>query len=419
MTDAAALVVAAGRGTRFGGDLPKVFVDLAGSPLFLWALRAYDRSEAVSRLLLAVSADYLDLARDLCEQADLAKPLTLLAGGARRQDTVWAGLEALADSPPEVLAIHDGARPLIDEETIRASILLAQASGACVAAAQVTDTVKVVSPEGLILDTPDRTTLWRAQTPQTFRYQLLVDCYRQARQEDWEVTDDASVVERCGRPVFICPSRPTNLKVTTGDDLHLAETLLSRRGQAPTPAMPDQTALSQAPSPEVAMPTERPEAFSLRVGHGYDVHALVEGRKLILGGVDLPHPTGLAGHSDADVLLHAVCDALLGAAAAGDIGKLFPDTDPAYKGIDSALLCRRVADHIRSLGFEIVNVDATVQAQRPKLAPHIPQMRENLARALQVEVSQVSVKATTTERLGFVGREEGIAAEAVCLLSLR
>ncbi|MCE5216352.1 2-C-methyl-D-erythritol 2,4-cyclodiphosphate synthase [bacterium] len=167
------------------------------------------------------------------------------------------------------------------------------------------------------------------------------------------------------------------------------------------------------------MSTERPDAFPLRVGHGYDVHALVEGRKLILGGVHLPHPTGLAGHSDADVLLHAICDALLGAAAAGDIGKLFPDTDPAYKGIDSALLCRRVADHIRSLGFEIVNVDATVLAQRPKLAPHIPQMRENLARALQVEVSQVSVKATTTERLGFVGREEGIAAEAVCLLSVR
>lgn len=390
MSDVAALIVAAGSGTRFGGDLPKVFVDLAGSPLMVWALRAYDGCRQVDRLLLAVSQEHQDRALQIVAGAVLSRPVTVLLGGARRQDTVLRGLEALSDRPPAILAIHDGARPLIDCATIEGSIRLARDMGACVTAAPVTDTIKMADSSGLIQGTPDRRLLWSAQTPQTFSFPLLRDCYERAVKEGWEVTDDASVVERCGHPVYVNPGPATNLKVTTPQDLLHAEALMSA--------------------------SREPAAPGWRVGTGYDVHALVEGRRLILGGVDIPHERGLLGHSDADVLLHAIADALLGAAAAGDIGKLFPDTDPAFKGIDSGVLLHRVAEHVTALGFAVGNVDATVIAQRPKLAPHIPQMRQNIAAALGVGVGQVSVKATTTERLGFCGREEGIAAEAVALL---
>ena len=442
MNDVAALIVAAGQGTRFGGDLPKVFVDLAGSPLFLWSLRAYDACPQIARSLLAVSEDHLGRAQQICSAASLTKPCSVIPGGRRRQDTVLAGLEALRADPPDIIAIHDGARPLIDPDTIARSIALATEAGACVTAAPVSDTIKQAGEDGAVIQTPDRSALWRAQTPQTFRFAILFECYQRAFREGWEVTDDASVLERCGHSVRINPGPDTNIKITTMDDLRHAEALL-RTGGTGSPACPEQrrraasvpqsatppsdpcrSALQSAtPGPSAVLPSpewrgaggEAPFAF--RIGIGYDVHGLVPGRKLILGGVDIPHETGLAGHSDADVLLHAICDAVLGAAAAGDIGALFPDTDPNFKGIGSAILCREVAAHIRELGYEIANVDATVIAQRPKLAPHMPQMRENIAAALGVEVSQVSVKATTTERLGFEGRQEGIGAQAVALLT--
>jgi len=394
VTDVAALIVAAGMGTRFGGDLPKVFVDLAGSPLFLWSLRAFDACQSVSRLVLAVSPEHLHRASDICARAGLAKPLELVAGGTRRQDTVLEGLKALAPHAPEIVAIHDGARPLIDADTIVRSIELARERGACVTAAPVTDTIKQTDEAAVVLATPDRRSLWRAQTPQTFQFPLLLACYERAEAEGWNVTDDGSVVERCGKPVTINPGSDTNIKITTPNDLVYAEALMqSQNGATPTPHGP-----------------------MVRVGHGYDVHALVSGRKLIIGGVEIPHETGLAGHSDADVLLHALCDAILGAAAAGDIGALFPDTDAAFEGMDSAVFCRTVAAHVRELGYEIGNVDTTVIAQRPKLAPHIDTMRQSIAHALDIDPARVSVKATTTERLGFEGREEGIAAQAVVLL---
>jgi 2-C-methyl-D-erythritol 4-phosphate cytidylyltransferase / 2-C-methyl-D-erythritol 2,4-cyclodiphosphate synthase len=389
---AAALVVAAGRGTRFGAEVPKVFVELCGAPLYAWALRSYDACPEIGELVLAVSPDYLDTAQGQCRELGLGKPWRVIAGGAARPDTVWAGLEALSAAPPELVAVQDGARPLTRPETIRRSLEIAAAHGACVTAAPVTDTIKEAGPDHRVVATPDRIRLWAAQTPQTFRYGLLVNCYQQAREAGWETTDDASVVERCGYPVFINPAPATNLKVTTPHDLRHAALLLE----------------SRSPSREAA---------HVRIGHGYDVHRLGPGRRLILGGVEIPHETGLDGHSDADVLLHALCDALLGAAAQGDIGCLFPDSDPAYEGADSLELCRRVAAVVREAGFQVANVDTTVIAQRPRLAPHVAVMRANIANALRVPVECVSVKATTTERLGFEGREEGIAASAVALLT--
>lgn len=389
MSAVAALIVAAGTGSRFGGDLPKVFVPLRGQPLFLWSLRAYDSCPEISRLLLAVSEPYLDHARNLCAAAGLSTPCEVLLGGERRQDTVYASLRAIEAEAPRIIAIHDGARPLIDAETIQRSIRLAREHGACVTAAPVTDTIKRASDSGLVLTTPDRGELWRAQTPQTFRYPLLLDCYRRTESEDWQVTDDASVVERCGIPVHINPCTDLNMKVTTPRDLTLAQALIA------------------APAPESSSP---------KVGTGYDVHALTQGRRLIIGGVEIAHEKGLAGHSDADVLIHALVDALLGAASLGDIGALFPDTDAAFKDMDSAVFLREAAARVAQAGYRIANVDATVVAQRPKLAPHIPAMRANIARTLELDPSCVSVKATTTERLGFEGREEGISAQAVALI---
>lgn len=389
MKTVAALIVAAGRGSRFGGDLPKVFVDLCGVPLFVWSLRAFDACPLVDRLFLAVSDEYRDHARDVCACFGPGKPCSILPGGARRQDTVYGSLLAMECEAPEIIAIHDGARPLIDGQTIERSIELARERGACVTAAQVTDTIKHASASGEVIATPDRSELWRAQTPQTFRFPLLLECYRRAEAECWQVTDDASVVERCGHPVHINPCTDLNMKVTTPRDLTIAQTLLGGTPHATPP----------------------------RVGTGYDVHALTEGRRLIIGGVEIPHEKGLAGHSDADVLIHAIVDAILGAATLGDIGKLFPDTDATYKNMDSAIFLREAGRRVGEMGLRIANVDATVIAQRPKLAPHIPAMRENIASALGVDVACVSVKATTTERLGFEGREEGIAAQAVVMVA--
>ena len=404
MRQVVALIVAAGVGERFGGDVPKVFATLAGRPVLAWALQAYDACTGVDRTVVAVGAPHISRAQELVAAAGLGKPVAIIAGGRRRQDTVVAGLQSMADDSPDLVAIHDGARPLTDCATIAASIQLAEECGACVTATPVTDTIKRADSEGSVVDTPERQALWRAQTPQTFRYELIRSGYQRAQAEGWEVTDDAAVLERCGICVHINPGPASNLKVTTRDDLLHAELVLAARRTAN-----DEGPLYRSPRPAA-------QGETLRVGSGYDVHALAPDRRLVLGGVEIPHALGLAGHSDADVLLHAICDAVLGAAAAGDIGALFPDTDPALAGIDSTILCRRTSDHVRQLGFEVANVDATVIAQRPRLAPHIPAMRLRIAAALGIAEEQVSVKATTTERLGFAGREEGIAAEAVVLL---
>ena len=258
-------------------------------------------------------------------------------------------------------------------------------------AVAATDTIKQCAEDGRIEDTPPRCGLYHAQTPQTFRYALLLEAYERARAGGMDVTDDASLVERMGHPVHVSEGDRDNFKITTREDLARAEWVLERRGGN--------------------------LAASMRVGTGYDVHALVEGEDLILGGVRLEHDRGLRGHSDADVLLHAISDALLGAAALGDIGRHFPDTDPSLAGADSAKLAKRVVAMLADAGFRPVNVDTTVICQRPKLAPHIDAMRANIARALGLPADRVSVKATTTERLGFAGREEGIAAEAVALIA--
>ncbi len=383
-----AIILAGGSGSRMGGEEPKQFLELAGRPILAYALEAFEASDAVDGIIVVGPADRLDACEALSRQMGCRKMKDIVPGGAERQDSVRCGLHALPDDV-DLVAVHDGARPLVEPEDIERVIDAAHDSGAAVVGMKLTDTVKRIA-EDRVEETLDRATLRAVQTPQAFRVSLLREAQARAARDGFVGTDDAVLVERIGRPVAVLEGSSENIKVTVPEDLERVEAILRRReGQTATQ----------------------------RIGMGYDVHRLVEGRPLVLGGVEVPFDRGLLGHSDADVLIHVVIDALLGAIGAGDIGRHFPDTDERYKDISSIVLLERTADVLRERKASIVNIDATVMAEQPKLAPHIPQMEANIGRALGVERSKVSVKATTTETLGFVGREEGVAAQAVAMVN--
>ena len=367
-----AILVAAGASRRMGFD--KLSHRLPGGLTVLQtSLRAFENHPRITQIVLVAGAN-LETCRQLAGAC--SKPCTAVPGGATRAQSVCAGLAAATG---EMVAIHDAARPFVSEEVITAAIEAAEQTGAAAPAVAVKDTVKVAAADGRVLNTPDRSTLFAVQTPQCFRRELYLRALDAVSEDKADlVTDDCSLFELAGLPVVLTPGDYANLKITTKEDL---------KGES-----------------------------TMRIGHGYDVHRLVEGRRLILGGVDISYEKGLLGHSDADVLLHAVSDALLGAAALGDIGKHFPDTDPRYEGADSLRLLQEVGNLVRQAGYTVGNVDATVLCQAPKLAPHIQTMRANIARALDVPVECISVKATTEEHLGFTGQGQGIAAHAVALL---
>ena len=381
-----ALLLAAGSGTRFraatGGDAatPKQFLPLAGRPVLRHAAEALLAEGLVTAIL------------PVCAPGDEALVAAILAGlpvrpavagGATRQDSVAAGLAALAGDPPDLVLVHDGARPLIPPGTIAALVAaLAEHPGAIPALA-VAETLKRAE-DGLVAATVPRENLVRAQTPQGFRFADLVAAQRFASAP---VTDDASVLEAAGMRVALVAGHPDNIKITWPEDLARMERMM-------TPAL---------------LP---------RVGTGFDVHRLVPGRKLVLCGVEVPHPLGLDGHSDADVGLHALCDAIYGALAEGDIGRWFPPSEAEWKDADSARFLRHAAGRIAARGGRLANADVTLICERPKITPHAPAMRARLAALLGLGVAAISVKATTTERLGFAGRGEGIAAQAAVMLLL-
>ena len=372
-----AIVVAAGASRRMGFD--KLSYRLPdGRTVLETSCAALAAHPAITQLVLVCGGN-----RAACEAIAAAcpKPCAVVQGGATRADSVRNGLAAATG---ELVAIHDAARPFVSESVITAALTAAAETGAAAPAVPVKDTVKVADPSGRVLDTPDRATLYAVQTPQCFRRALYTQALAAVTGEKARlVTDDCSLFELTGRPVQLTQGDYANLKITTREDL-------------PRPAQRKET--------------------EMRIGHGYDVHRLVEQRKLILGGVEIPFEKGLLGHSDADVLTHAVMDAVLGAAALGDIGQHFPDNDPEYAGADSLKLACRVAQILKEHGWRIENIDATLLCQRPKLAPHIPAMRTNLAAAFGLPVEAVSVKATTEEHLGFTGEGLGIAAHAVALI---
>ena len=379
-----AVLVAAGSSTRMGFD--KLSFDLGGETVLHRSIRAFAQCPLVDEIILVAGSN-----RAFAQQqaADCAKPVCVVAGGATRAESAKNGVLAASGA---LVAVHDAARPFVSQQVITAALEAAAQCGAAAPAVPVKDTIKAAVrgsgktvPESCFVHaTPDRSTLYAVQTPQCFDRAAYLAALEELDAEKARlVTDDCSLFELTGRPVQLTQGDYANLKITTREDL---------------------------PRPE------QKEEHKMRIGHGYDVHRLVEGRKLILGGVEVPFEKGLLGHSDADVLAHAVMDAVLGAAALGDIGQHFPDNDPVYSGADSLKLARRVAEILKEHGFRIENIDATLLCQRPKLAPHIPAMRRNLADAFGLPVDAVSVKATTEEHLGFTGEGLGIAAHAVALI---
>jgi len=314
----------------------------------------------------------------------LPNNVMVLAGGKERQDSVRKGLFAMMADHPETdyVLIHDGARPYVTSEIIQSTMDHTLRTGAAIAAVPVKDTIKILGEEGI--STPDRNRLYAAQTPQGFDAKLILNAYELAMRQGFVGTDDAQLVERLGHQVALAAGSYANIKITTPEDL-------PKSGSKILPK-------------------------NYKAGTGFDVHALVEGRPLVLGGITLPYEKGLMGHSDADVLTHAIMDALLGAAGLGDIGRHFPDTDQAYKGISSITLLKKVVALLDEKGLQLANLDATIIAERPKMAPFHDAMIQKLANALECDKEQINIKATTTEKLGIPGREEGIAAEAICIL---
>ena len=418
-----AVIVAAGSARRMGG-INKQYAELAGMPVLARSVAAFDNDPFVDEIVIVARSGEEDRCRrDIVEKYGFRRVSAVVPGGAERQDSVRAALGVVfggaagreagscgaevsvggggRDDGRDVglVLVHDGARPLVPRTVIDAVIDGCAARGAAIPAVSVKDTIKQIhlsDSRAVVSFTPERSLLRAVQTPQGFDAALLMRAY-DACAPDTAVTDDASLVEALGAPVYIVDGDEMNIKITTPSDLGRAEQLLNG-SSADDPGINDPIAAA---------------ARVPRTGMGYDVHAFAENRKLILGGVNIPHDRGLLGHSDADVLIHAVMDALLGAAALGDIGKHFPDTDPRYKGISRLLLLGHVSELLSSHGWTIVNIDATVIAQRPKIAPHIPQMKKFMAEVLKISESQINIKGTTTERLGFTGREEGIASQAV------
>jgi 2-C-methyl-D-erythritol 4-phosphate cytidylyltransferase/2-C-methyl-D-erythritol 2,4-cyclodiphosphate synthase len=377
-----ALIVAAGRGARFGGELPKQYLALGGSTVLRHAVAAFATHPQIAGVLVTIRPE------DQGHYERAIAGLTVLPpvpGGAERQDSVRLGLEALARHTPDRVLIHDGARPFPGAALIDRVIDGLDRAAASIPALPLGDTIKRVE-DGLIRETVDRTQLWRAQTPQGFHFTPILAAHRRAAGH--VLTDDAAVAEAAGIAPLIVAGSEENLKVTTAEDLAAAERLLAAR------------------------------QGDIRVGEGFDVHPFGPGDHVMICGVAIPHEVAPVGHSDADVGLHALTDAVLGAIGAGDIGMHFPPSDPRWRGASSDRFLAYAAALVRERGGTIAAVDVTVICERPKIAPHRDRMIQQVAAILEISADRVSVKATTTERLGFLGRGEGIAAQAVATVRL-
>jgi len=369
-----AIIVAAGRGERTGFGINKVYMPFGESTVIETVMDVFDRSGLFEGITVVISEQDKERFQTINKPKSVAN---WAIGGQNRQESVFNGLQKVPEDA-DIVAVHDAARPFVTKEIIEATINGAVSAGSGVISVPVTDTIKMKQADGRIM-TPDRSCLFAVQTPQTFRRDMLLECHEKARKEAFITTDDAALFEKYYGTVELVTAQGAELnkKLTYRSDFEMND-------------MPD-----------------------IRVGHGFDAHRLVEGRKLILCGVEVPYEKGLNGHSDADVAVHALMDAMLGAAAMGDIGRLFPDNDPQYKGISSMLLLENVRDRLGEAGYRVSNADITIIAQRPKLAPFIEQMGRNIAELLGLNVKRINVKATTTEKMGYEGAGEGISSHAV------
>ena len=382
MSKTIALIVAAGRGHRLGGSLPKQYLPLAGQPVLRHTVKRFLAHPAVDAVRVVIHPDDRDLYNQAVGDLGLGAPI---AGGATRQDSVRLGLEALSKDAPDLVLIQDAARPFIAPATIDAVLAALECHAGAIPALPVADTLKRADGPRIAATVP-RDGLYRAQTPQGFRLAHILAAHRALAGQ--ELTDDASLLEAAGQMVALVPGTEENFKITTAEDMMRAETLLGA-------------------------------GFETRSASGFDVHRFAEGGDhVMLCGVPVPHERGLEGHSDADVGLHALTDALLGCIAAGDIGQHFPPTDPQWKGASSDRFLAHAAGLVAAKGGRIVHVDVTLICERPKIGPHREAMTARIADILGLAADRVSVKATTTEQLGFTGRREGIAAQAMATVEL-
>ena len=386
----AALIVAAGRGARVETGCPKQYRSIGGVPMVARAIGAFASHPKVDEILVVIHPDDADLYADATRS--FAKQLrAAVTGGATRQDSVRAGLEALAGAAPGSVLIHDAARPFVDQGIITRVIQSLDGHDGALPCLPVTDTLKRAS-EGRITGTINRDELWRAQTPQGFRFDAILAAHRAAAKEAGrDFTDDAGVADWFGLDVAVVEGSEQNRKITTTEDLRIADELLRPRDA---------------------------QARKVRVAMGYDVHALGPGNAVVLCGVSIPHAKKLIGHSDGDVGLHALTDALLGTIAEGDIGVHFPPSDARWRGVASEIFVRHAAAKVKERGGDIVHVDVTLLCEAPRIGPYREAMRARIAEILGLDTDQVSIKATTNEGLGSIGRGEGIAAMATATVSL-
>lgn len=374
------IIAAAGQGKRLGAPVPKQYLKIGGEPIIIKTLMKFQNLEAVDNIFIVAGEDYLEFCQKMVTEYGISKVKGIVRGGSQRQDSVFNALKEVEQkaSDTELVLIHDAARPFVSSQIITGVLESAEKKGATVPAVPMTSSIRKLSAPGDMSGSMavDRNEYYMVQTPQGFKKDILLRSYTAAYEDGYYGTDDSSIVERAGYEVAICDGEYGNIKITTKED----------------------------------MPME------YRVGTGFDVHRFAEGRKLILGGVTISHDRGLLGHSDADVLVHALMDALLGAAGLGDIGRHFPDSDSKYEGISSMKLLEHVKDLLDDNLYRVGNADITLIAQKPKISPYVDEMISGIAEVLCVEKSRINIKGTTTEKLGFTGREEGIACEAVATL---
>jgi 2-C-methyl-D-erythritol 4-phosphate cytidylyltransferase/2-C-methyl-D-erythritol 2,4-cyclodiphosphate synthase len=382
----AAVVVAAGRGLRAGGNTPKQYRELAGEPVIRSSLSLFAWHGQIGAVQAVIHPD------DRAAYEMAAKGLRLMSpvlGGATRQASVRAGLEALSSRAPEIVLIHDAARPFCSAELVSRAIVACGETGAAIPALEVTDTIKQVDTAGHVAGTVDRAQLRSVQTPQAFKFEALLEAHRRALKAGRDdFTDDAALAEWAGLTVATFAGDSANVKLTTDEDFARAE---ARRIAS---------------------------LADLRLGNGFDVHAFGDGDHVWLGGLKIPHDRGLTGHSDADVALHAIVDAILGAIADGDIGKHFSPNDPRWKGASSDQFLKFAVERVNKRGGKVAHIDLTLVCEAPRIGPHRDAMRKRIAEIAEIAVDRVAVKATTSEQLGFTGRKEGIAAIATATVRL-
>jgi 2-C-methyl-D-erythritol 4-phosphate cytidylyltransferase/2-C-methyl-D-erythritol 2,4-cyclodiphosphate synthase len=386
MAQVAAVVVAAGQGLRAGGEIPKQFRRIAGETLLERSLSAFAEAPDVTFVQPVIRPDDVDLVRRLTRGMNVLEPV---AGGATRQASVRAGLEALVSCTPDIVLVHDAARPFASASLITRAIAAAEKTGAAIPALPVTDTVKRIDSAGTIEATLDRNSIRLVQTPQAFAFPVLFDAHRRAlAQGRDDFTDDAALAEWAGIKVNVFAGDPGNIKFTTPEDFARAEAIQSAG------------------------------LGDVRTGSGLDVHAFGPGDHVTLGGIRIPHAQALTGHSDADVALHALTDAILGALADGDIGAHFPPSDPQWRGASSDRFLTFAVERVRARGGRIAHLDLTIVCEAPRIGEHRDRMRANIANLAGIGIARVGVKATTSEKLGFTGRGEGIAAYATATIRL-